>query len=240
MILILTSIIRYSAVMIWSGFCGLLALIGALIDPSGTLFFFASRIWGTVSILICNVKIKIHGLENISRDKQYIFVSNHASMIDILAVLHVFPQLRLVFKKELSYIPIFGWALYLGEHILVDRSNAHSAIKSLDRAAEKIRSGGNVLLFAEGTRTRDGNLLPFKRGAFSLAAKTGTPVVPLTINGTFSIIQKGSIIIRPSVIELIIDNPIPTENINSREEEILLMNKVRSIMESRYIPQPIL
>ncbi|MDA0986597.1 MAG: lysophospholipid acyltransferase family protein [Bacteroidetes bacterium] len=239
MILYLSSIIRYSLVMIWSGVCGFIAFIGAICDPSGSLFFFASRVWGTISILICNVKINVIGLEKLDPNKQYVFVSNHASMIDILAVLHVFPKLRLVFKKELSYIPIFGWALYLGEHIFVDRKNPQRAMKSLDLAASKIRSGGNFLLFAEGTRTRDGNLLPFKRGAFSLAVKAGVPVVPLIINGTFTIIQKGSIIIRPQEINLIVDDPIQTEKINSRDEEIGLMNKVREIMETRYIPQQI-
>ena len=91
-----------------------------------------------------------------------------------------------------------------------------------------------MLLFAEGTRTRDGKLLPFKRGAFSLAAKSGVPILPVTINGSFSILPKGSFDIRPSVIDVVIGDPIPTREIDSREKERELMITVRTVIEQRY------
>jgi 1-acyl-sn-glycerol-3-phosphate acyltransferase len=134
----------------------------------------------------------------------------------------------------LSYVPFWGWALRWGHHIMVDRSKGSEAMKSLDRAANDVRSGGQVLLFAEGTRTRDGKLLPFKRGAFSLAAKSGVPLIPVSINGSFKILPKGSFDIRPSRIEVLIDSPIETKNINSREDEIRLMNAVKEIISRNY------
>lgn len=117
---------------------------------------------------------------------------------------------------------------------MVDRSKGSEAMKSLDRAAGDIRAGGQVLLFAEGTRTRDGKMLPFKRGAFALAAKSGVPIVPVTINGSFKILPKGSFDIRPSLIQVIVNDPVDTANITSREEEMKLMERVRSIIAGRY------
>jgi 1-acyl-sn-glycerol-3-phosphate acyltransferase len=117
---------------------------------------------------------------------------------------------------------------------MVDRSKGTEAMKSLDRAANDVRSGGQVLLFAEGTRTRDGKLLPFKRGAFALAAKSGVPLIPVTINGSFKILPKGSFDIRPSRIEVIIEPPIETKGITSREDEVRLMNTVKEIISRNY------
>lgn len=107
-------------------------------------------------------------------------------------------------------------------------------MKSLDRAANDIRSGGQVLLFAEGTRTRDGKMLPFKRGAFALAAKSRVPIVPVTINGSFRILPKGSFDIRPSKITVIIESPIETTAVNTREDELRLMEQVRTIIAGHY------
>jgi 1-acyl-sn-glycerol-3-phosphate acyltransferase len=121
-----------------------------------------------------------------------------------------------------------------GDHIMVDRKKGSEAMKSLDRAAKAITTGGQVLLFAEGTRTRDGKLQPFKRGAFSLAAKSGVPILPVTINGSYTILPKGSFDIRPSAIEIVIGEPVPTQGIDTREKEMQLMNSVRTIIENNY------
>ncbi len=102
-------------------------------------------------------------------------------------------NVNIVFKKELTRVPIWGWALRYGHFIMIDRSNPRDAMASIERAVQSIRSGHSVILFPEGTRTRDGKLQPFKRGAFSLAVKAGVPVVPVTINNTFGIMPKGSL-----------------------------------------------
>jgi len=131
-------------------------------------------------------------------------------------------------------VPIWGWALRWGHHIVVDRGKGTEAVKSINRAVESIKTGGSVILFAEGTRTRDGKLQPFKRGAFSLAAKSGVPIVPIAINGSFKILPKSSLDIRPSPIELVIEKPIETTQIFSREEELIMLNRVRGIIERNY------
>ncbi len=210
------------------------ALLSLLVERDGRTYFWAGSSWSKLCLKLCGIEVRIRGMEHIHPDRAYIFVTNHASMFDIPAVMSVLPRVRIMFKKELSYIPLWGWALRWGHHIMVDRAKGSEAMKSLDRAAEAIRTGGSVILFAEGTRTRDGKLLPFKRGAFTLAAKSRVPIVPITINGSFKILPKASLDIRPSPIELLMDKPIDTSHVAGREEEIVLMKRVREIIERNY------
>ena len=212
----------------------IIALLSLLVEKDGRTYFWAGSSWSKLSLKICRVEVRVRGMENISSDGAYIFVTNHASMFDIPAIMSVLPRVRILFKKELSYVPIWGWALKWGHHIMVDRAKGSEAMKSLDRAAAAIKTGGSVILFAEGTRSRDGKLQPFKRGAFTLAAKSGVPIVPIAINGSFKILPKSSLDIRPSPIELVMEKPIDTLNITTREEEIALMNRVRAIIERDY------
>ncbi len=211
-----------------------LAIIAIPLDRSKNIYFWCGTTWSRFVLLICNVDVKTIGIENIDRDGNYILVSNHASVFDIPAVMSTFPHVRIMFKKELGYVPIWGWSLWWGHHIIVDRKKGTEAIKSLDRAANAVKEGGQVLLFAEGTRTRNGALQSFKRGAFALAAKSGVAIVPLTINGSYNILPKGSFDIRPAHIEIVIEQPIETTNISSREDEVKLMNDVRMVIEKNY------
>ncbi|HTY11875.1 MAG TPA: lysophospholipid acyltransferase family protein [Bacteroidota bacterium] len=212
----------------------IVALLSLPVEKDGRTYFWAGSTWSKLTLKVCGIKVSARGIENIQPDGAYIFVTNHASMFDIPAIMSVLPHVRIMFKKELSYVPLWGWALKWGHHIMVDRAKGSEAMKSIDRAAEAIKTGGSVILFAEGTRTRDGKLLPFKRGAFTLAAKSGVPVVPITINGSFKILPKASLDIRPSPIELLIGKPIDTRHVSSRDEEIALMNNVREIISANY------
>ena len=213
----------------------ILALASVPLDRSGRIYFWAGRTWTKWALIVCRIKLSVKGMEHVDPYGNYILVSNHASGFDIPVLMNTFPHIRIMFKKELSYIPFWGWALRWGHHIMVDRKKGTEAIKSLDRAARAIGEGGQVLLFAEGTRTRDGKLQPFKRGAFSLAAKSGIPIVPIAINGSFSILPKGSFDIRPSQIEVVVHAPIETKHLTTREQEIQLMNDVHQIIFRSYV-----
>lgn len=228
------TIVRLLVICISCLFFSIGAIVSLPLDRSGKTFFWCGRTWTKLSLILCKIHVDVQGLENVDRYGNYILVSNHASMFDIPVMMNIFPHIRIMFKKELSYIPFWGWALRWGHHIMVDRSKGTEAMKSLERAANDVRSGGQVLLFAEGTRTRDGKLLPFKRGAFSLAAKSGVPLVPVTINGSFRILPKGSFDIRSSNIGVIIDHPIDTTAVKTRADEVALMEKVREIIAGRY------
>ena len=178
------------------------------------------------------------GLEHIDSRQPYIFVSNHASMADIPTVMVALKgKVNFVFKKELTWVPIWGWALRFGHFIMIDRSNPRDAMNSIERAAQTIRSGQSVILFPEGTRTRTGKLQPFKRGAFTLAAKSGVPVVPMTINNTFGILPKGSLNMKSSDVSVILGNPISTHNLKSKNDELELMEHVHRAIEKQYLNQ---
>jgi 1-acyl-sn-glycerol-3-phosphate acyltransferase len=159
-------------------------------------------------------------------------------MFDIPAVVVALDgNVNIVFKKELTRVPIWGWALRYGHFIMIDRSNARDALESIERASNSIRNGSSVILFPEGTRTLDGKLQAFKRGAFSVAVKAGVPVVPLIINGTFNILPKGSLNVRPANIFVVLEKPISTEGLNGKSSELQLMEQVHKVIEKNYIDQ---
>ncbi len=218
-----------------------IAVISVLILPwnrHGTLYHRVGRFWSRTLLRICGVTVRLRGEEHISGSQTRIYAANHASMFDIPVVIAGLPDdIRVVYKKELERIPIFGWGLKWGSYIGINRGRGAEARRSLDEAVRKIRNGASVLLFVEGTRTSDGALQPFKRGAFHLAAQAGVPVIPLTINGTFSIVPKHSLRIRPGVVELVLSPPIPVREEATKETELQLMRQVRTAIEQHYRPQ---
>lgn len=238
--MIVLTFIRVLSSWIITGFMSFGVLLGLLVNRRISWFHPYARAWARSILAVCGVSVKVIGSENLVPGQPYVYVSNHASMFDIPAVLGWIPDdVHIVLKKELTRVPIWGWALALSPYIVIDRQDARGATKSLDEAATRIREGRSVLLFAEGTRTRSGSLLPFKRGAFTLAAKAGVPIAPVTLNNTFNILPKGSLNIRRSDIQLIIDTPIPTEGKEGREGELRLMEDVRNVITDRYVDQSV-
>ncbi len=220
-----------------------MATITALFLPfnyKGKIYHFMAKIWSRLILAIFNIKVKIKGLENIAEKQNYIYISNHASAMDIPALIHGIPdQVRFLAKQELGKIPFWGWLLKYGGYILIDRRNPKRAIKSIQKAIEKIKSGVSVLVFAEGTRSVDGKLLPFKRGGFMLAIKSNTPVIPVTILGSHKIMRKHKLEINPGTIEILIDKPIKVENFSGKDGELKLMELVREIIEKNLKKQNI-
>jgi 1-acyl-sn-glycerol-3-phosphate acyltransferase len=203
-------------------------------DRKNRTFSFFAYHWSSTVLRVCGIKVKTNGLEKIDMSKPYVFVSNHASMFDITAVVvGVDRYVRFLVKKELGKIPIFGWATTRA-HIMVDRESGPDALRSLKRAAQRISLGDSAILFAEGTRTRDGNLQPFKRGAFVLAMEAGVPIVPLTILGSYAIMKKGTIGMRKGEISIIVDPPIDVTQYKEKAGSIALMNRVHEIIERNY------
>ncbi len=230
--------LRFLIVVLVSTTFASIILISLLFNKSGELFHWFCREWARVVVRVCGTSVTVHGSENVQPGKGYVYVSNHASMFDIPAVIAGIPdQIRLVYKKELEKIPIFGWGLKYGSYIGVERGSGVEAQKSLDEAVAKIQNGESVLLFAEGTRTLDGKLQPFKRGAFHIAVRAGVPVVPLTINGSYAILPKHSISINPGAVELILEKPIYLDGEEGKETELKLMGEVHAAIEKHYIEQ---
>jgi len=213
-----------------------IALISIPLDRSGKTYHWSARTWARFILWIFDIRISVHGEQRLDPAHHYIYVSNHASGFDIPVVLAgINDQVRIVLKKELTRIPIWGWALKWGYYIPIDRSNPKTALQSLDEAARRMRDGASVLLFAEGTRTRDGKLQPFKRGAFSLAVKSGVPVVPLTINHSFDILPKGDFRVKRGTVSLILGDPILTSGPDGITDDRRLMELVAQTIEKHYV-----
>lgn len=204
-------------------------------DKRNKAFSFFAYHWSRAILAVTGIRVKVIGLEKIDLSKPYVFVSNHASLFDITAIVaEVNRYVRFVAKKEIARVPVFGWAVSHA-HIMIDRKSAANSLRSLQEAGRQIALGDSVILFAEGTRTRDGNLLPFKRGAFLLAIESGVPVVPLTILGSFNIMKKGSLNLKKGTITIVVDEPVDVNNFKGKQGATDLMKYVRGIIERNYI-----
>lgn len=168
---------------------------------------------------IAGAKIELIGLEKLDPQGTYIFMSNHVSNLDPPVLVPIIPRRTSVLaKKELWRIPILKKALDLAEIVPVERSSRDAAIQSIRRAGEVMRHGINMTIYPEGTRSRDGRLLPFKKGPFHLAMETGNSVVPVTILGTYEMMPKGSWIARRGTATLVFHAPLDPKQFASREE----------------------
>ncbi len=228
----MTSYIKVFFIIIYTTIFSVVSLIAGILDRSHNIYFMLSRLFGKGVLAIARVKLKISGLENIDKNKSYIFVSNHSSQFDIPSLQVAVPQqASIVYKKELTKIPLFGWQMRFGPYIMIDRQNVDSALKSIEKAKKLMSERGrSILLFAEGSRSKDGQVQPFKRGAFYLASRVGYPVVPVSISGANKIMPKGKFKIKKGVIHIHFASPIETGNISTRKDEIELMEKVRNVV----------
>ncbi len=177
------------------------------------------------------IRVRIEGRENIPPGESCIFLSNHVSNLDPPILLPSLPGMSSVFlKKSLMKIPLLGIAMRMGKYVPVSRGHSsEEAEKSVAIAADAIRSGLHIFIFPEGTRSPDGNLLPFKKGAFFLAAETGAPIVPMIITGTAQMMRKGSLKLFPGQAVVRFLPALRPANYASREQ---LMEAVRLEMQA--------
>jgi 1-acyl-sn-glycerol-3-phosphate acyltransferase len=167
------------------------ALVLYPFDRTGDRVNNLSRLWAALHLKVCGIRVSLDGMENLS-EPPYIFMCNHQSALDIFALLSSLTlPFKWIAKKELFFVPFLGWALKMGKNIAIDRKNPRKALRSMQEAARRIKEGANIVIFPEGTWSRDGVLLPFKKGGFSLALRTGTPIVPIGIAGTGQLQPEG-------------------------------------------------
>ena len=198
----------------------------------GRIFRWVTRSYSRVLLPVFGVTVETRGLSRVGRNHPYIFMSNHASHVDSLALAVSIPHpLHWVFKKELSKIPVFGWVLLSLGQIMVDRRNAAQSRTALSSAVAVLAGNNSVLIYVEGTRSKDGKLQSLKKGGFHIALQSGMPIVPVRISGSHDIIPSGSLRVRPGHVVVELFDPIPTEG-RTEADVPELMAKVRGALLS--------
>lgn len=212
----------------WLIFMPVFAVLTILTALTVMLFtsIFGSRFWGyyppkwwskfTCWLALC--RIKSSGHENLDPKQSYVFVANHQGSFDIFLTYGFLNQnIKWVQKQSLRNIPLVGYASEKAGHVFVDNTNATTRMNTINAAKEQITDGVSIMLFPEGARTRTGKMGRFKRGAYHIAHDLELPIVPLTINGPFDVLKRGSFKLKPHKMELIIHEPIPTKGLDKEE-----------------------
>jgi 1-acyl-sn-glycerol-3-phosphate acyltransferase len=182
-------------------------------------------------VRIAGVRAHVVGREKVDSGRSYVFMSNHTSNLDPPILIPLIPKRTSVLvKKELFRIPVLGRAMRIGSLVPVDRSDRERAIESLREARKVLNAGISMTIFAEGTRSVDGKLLPFKKGPFYLAMDAGVPIVPVTIAGTHELLPKGRTLSRPGTVTVVFHDPIDSAAFGDDREA--LMQAVRERVAS--------
>lgn len=192
----------------------LATIIGTSLGSHRIFAYWPAHIWSRcVCFLLC-VRVKVKGRENLSPKQSYVFVANHQGAFDIWAILgYLNHNFKWLMKKELEKLPLVGFACRKAGYVFVDDSSLHGIKDTIAEAEQRLRGGMSVVIFPEGSRTRDGRMTPFKRGAFMLAAEFRLPVVPISIDGSFRAMPRDTYNATPTTITLTLHKPIwPGEN----------------------------
>ncbi|HKO62782.1 MAG TPA: lysophospholipid acyltransferase family protein [Pyrinomonadaceae bacterium] len=197
---------------------------------------FGARNW----LRLSGAKVHVTGSEYLDPKQAYVFVSNHRSYLDTATLfLHTGRRIGLLAKKELLKVPILGVGMGFVNIMAIDRSNRERALQTTEAATARIRSGISFGVFAEGTRAKPGELLPFKKGAFYMAANAGVPIVPIAIRNTDYLMGKGTGEARPGTIEFVMLPPVPTVGCSTDEDIKQLVERVRSVIAAELGAAPV-
>lgn len=212
-------------------FMSALAVVTWPLSPRGDLFLTFANLWSRVIFRVGGIRWRVQVSEQLDLSKSYLYLSNHESLTDILALYATLPQkVVMVAKRSLFILPVFSWGMWLAGFIFIDRKNTRAAYARLSRAGKLIRKGRSVLVFPEGTRGDGGELLKLKRGGFVLAQAAQIPVVPVGIAGTAKVLPRDTFPVYPGSIAVCIGDPIDPP---SAEEDLPeYMSRVQVALEN--------
>lgn len=240
---IVSVLVRDPLIYLYTIVLGTLSLLSSFFDPTGKIQHGFARIWSWLILKTSQTPLTIEGLENLDTSKPYIYAANHSSALDIPALYVALPfQFRIMAKQELFRYPFLGWHLKRSGQIAIDRENARTSMRSLSTAANLLKTGMPLVVFPEGGRSTDGEILPFLGGTFYVAIKAGTPIVPVALTGTLQALPMNHYIIKPTKFRAIFGEPISTEGYTPRDME-KLSARVKAALEDLYysnaeIPDP--
>ena len=210
------------------GLCGPILILLCYLTKDENYIYKPIGWFVRLGLAMVGVKVDVKGLEHLDPTQPYIFTPNHQSFIEVpLFVTYLGRNPGYLAKKEVFKYPVFGPGIRMMGVIPVDRSNSPAAVESAKQATRNIRRGKSFMVYPEGTRSKDGTLLPFKKGAFMMAIEAGVPIVPVTVSGATKIMPKGEFKLFPSTVHLIIHEPISTKDY-SKENVSDLMQRTRA------------
>ena len=217
------SLAAYISLSLYILLAGSIGLLLALLFRWKSILYILGHGGVALGARLAGIRYRVAGWENVPRDRPVVFCANHQSNVEpplLFRVLH--PRLHVLYKAELKKLPVLRRAFDLGGFIPVDRGNSEQAMAAIDRAAESLRAGNSFLTFPEGTRSRTGALLPFKKGGFIMAIKAEAPIVPVAVQGGTAAMRKGSAIIRPVMVSIRIGAPIETAGLGLSDRDELI------------------
>jgi 1-acyl-sn-glycerol-3-phosphate acyltransferase len=212
-------------------------LLWTALSRNATVLYAAGSAGMRLGLALAGIRCVVTGAEHVL-SRAAVYVSNHSSNLDppivFLALRALFPRVRILYKAELRKIPVLVWVFDAAGFVPVERANPAQSRPAVDRAAQALADGHSFIVFPEGTRSRTGELLPFKKGGFVMALKAQVPVVPLTVTGGGAALRKGSVLIRPATIRVQALSPIETAGMEVSDRD-LLADRVREVIASHII-----
>ena len=207
---------------------GTLSLASVFVDRNGSLAHFCARGWSWLILATTGVRVKVTGSHLLESKRSYVFVSNHQSIYDFPILITSIPfQLRIIAKASLGIFPVIGWHLRYAGHLLIDRTRAGMAV--LSSLAALMRRGQSLIVFPEGTRSKNEQVLPFRRGLFLMAIKSGLPIVPVAVIGSHRVMAKGHLETCPGNVEVVIHSPLLTNGLD-RNDASALADRARKVI----------
>ncbi len=216
------------AISVYTIILGTLSISSSLFDRRGFFAHRCARLWAHLILRTTGVTVRASGVERLDPSTSYVLASNHQSIYDIPVIFDTMPlQLRIVAKASLGSFPFLGWHLRRTGHVLVQRDNPGAGV--FKRMARLVGDGVSLIVFPEGTRSRDGGVARFKGGPFLIAIDAGLPVVPVSVSGSRHVMRKGRVMTCPGAVDLTVHEPIPTKDL-TREDARALADRVRAIV----------
>lgn len=195
------------------------------------ILFELGHLGARLALALAGIRIVVRGREHLKPGRAVVFCANHQSNVDppvLFTVLH--RRLHILYKAELSKLPLLGRVFVIGGFVPVERDNREAAVASINRGAQAIREGKSFLIFPEGTRSRTRQLLPFKKGGFIMALQAGAPIVPVAIEGGRAAMRRGSKLVWPATVTVTISRPVETRGL-SIDDRDRLIEEVRSTIQ---------